>query len=442
MATHFLPGPRTQLPAPGEDPILDTAFTDRLLAAPAYLSATEVRTVTRDLQTVLALARSLPERLFDGSVAAMARGVGFEDRDAALIASAAAAGPLLPYARADLYHDGEHFRLLELNVTTALGGLEVARVNRALLRQEPLRAHVEARGLQFQDPVAALARTLVATCRSARDTPDPLFAVVDLAKNIPAGGGTLQGLTTLLEAEGVLGRACHPAELTYRGGHPYIDGRRVDGILRQFMLGDFSYPDLGDELTPVVRAVAAREVEMCSGLDAELYGSKGTLAVLSDNQHRQHFSVDELDCVDRFLPWTRYMRQHSTDPGGSGVNLVAYARARQDELVLKPTNLHGGQGVLLGWQTDPAEWLAHVERAVGGPYILQQRVRPSVEEYPADGPARNLVLNWGVFVAGETLAGPGGYAGCLIRAQEATDEGVISVGHGARLGCVFHESLT
>jgi len=42
---------------------------------------------------------------------------------------------------------------------------------------------------------------------------------------------------------------------------------------------------------------------------------------------------------------------------GSQVELLDYALSHQRELALKPTSLHGGNGVLLGWRADtsPAE---------------------------------------------------------------------------------------
>ncbi|MET8997206.1 hypothetical protein [Amycolatopsis sp. NPDC004169] len=71
------------------------------------------------------MASSLPHRRYDGDVAAMARAVGFGDARAELISASAAAGRRRPIGRADLYHDGKAFQLLEMNVTSALGGLEI-----------------------------------------------------------------------------------------------------------------------------------------------------------------------------------------------------------------------------------------------------------------------------------------------------------------------------
>ncbi|WP_307961856.1 hypothetical protein [Salinispora arenicola] len=76
------------------------------------------------------------------------------------------------------------------------------------------------------------------------------------------------------------------------------------------------------------------------------------------------------------------VRPLATAPDGSRTDLLSYARAHQRELVLKPTLLHGGHGVIPGWTVDQTEWDKQVSSAMNGPYVLQQRVRPIVEPFP------------------------------------------------------------
>lgn len=64
----------------------------------------------------------------------------------------------------------------------------------------------------------------------------------------------------------------------------------------------------------LVERVHRAPVALTSRLDAELYGNKGALAMLSDDRHRGAFSATELARINRVLPWTRPLRAAGTDP--------------------------------------------------------------------------------------------------------------------------------
>ena len=94
----------------------------------------------------------------------------------------------------------------------------------------------------------------------------------------------------------------------------------------------------------------------------------------------------------------------------STADLVVRAREHRDDLVLKATLLHGGDGFVGGWLVSPQEWDERVAAAMDGPYVLQERVRPAPELFPAaDGSLRPWVLTWGVFISSYGYAGA--YAG-------------------------------
>ncbi|MEU3314397.1 hypothetical protein ABZ743_17210 [Streptomyces sp. NPDC006662] len=67
------------------------------------------------------------------------------------------------------------------------------------------------------------------------------------------------------------------------------------------------------------------------------------------------------------------------------------------------------------------------------PVILQRRVRPVPEPFPAPGggPTEPAVLTWGVFLAGH------GYGGAYLRGTTAPAAGVISSARGGRLGTLL-----
>ena len=168
-------------------------------------------------------------------------------------------------------------------------------------------------------------------------------------------------------------------------------------------------------------------------LDAEMFASKGALAMLSDEKNRSLFSPDELASLDRILPWTRMVRPGSvTLEDGSQADLLDHALSHPEELALKPALLHGGNGVLLGWQRDvaPRLWEERVRAAMNGPYVLQRRIRPVPELFPdEDGELAPWIVSWSPF----TMRGR--YTGTFARAMSVeSNVEVINLDSGAYVG--------
>ncbi|MET7417654.1 hypothetical protein [Dactylosporangium sp. NPDC005555] len=421
-----------------DDAELTMTYQDRFLPAPAFLGDDERRSVVTDLRTVYDLLRSLPDRLFGGDVAALARAVGMDAGQTALISRSARTGPLLPLGRADLHHDGEGFRLLEFNLTSALGGYQNPELNRAMLRYRPLHDFVELHGLRFRDTVRCMALGLLAETLPAGRP--PLVVVTDTTPNFAIVGKALAILARLLTGHGVEAVACDLGRLRHERGRVSVDGRTVDVVLRYFLVEDLTDPVAAAQIEALLAAVEAGRVGLCSRLDSDLYGSKGALAMLSDDRHRDSFDAAERACIDRFLPWTRPVLPVVRDPGGTEVDLLAYARSARTELILKPTLLHGGNGIVAGWRADDASWERQVTAAMSGPYVLQQRVRPMAEPIGelTDGRPRDEFLNWGIYLGDRDTIGEDGYAGGFIRGSADPDAGVVSMAGGASVGCVFY----
>ncbi len=112
------------------------------------------------------------------------------------------------------------------------------------------------------------------------------------------------------------------------------------------------------------------------------------------------------------------LRTTATDAAGERIDLLAHAVAHQQDLILKPTLLHGGSGIVPGWTVGPEEWRSRLTAALDGPYVVQERIRPVPEVFPADEGqgTQELVLNWGVFLTDPQVTGGDGYNGCLVAA--------------------------
>jgi hypothetical protein len=234
------------------------------------------------------------------------------------------------------------------------------------------------------------------------------------------------------QSMGVDAHACQLGELSCRGGRVWLDGRRVDVIYRIFAFGQLMESSQGAAmLTPLLDAAARGEVALCAPIDSDIFSSKAALAMISDDANRHLFTEAQRESIDRIVPWTRLVRPGPvTTPDGSRADLLDYAVAHQDELVLKPSTGSEGNGVILGWKdVTPEQWHAYVVSAAEPWYVLQERVRPEPELFP-DENGDLIPWNpvWGVFT------GTPGYSGAYIRATMDADAGVINRALGASCG--------
>ncbi len=409
-------------------------FGRRLLTRPAFLEAEQARQASADSAALLDLLFTLPRRLFSGDLAAMAKAVGLTPIQAEAIVRTATEHPVR-LGRADLYDDGENFRLLEYNVSSALGGWDISILSRWLLRDPFLAAFADEEGLAFPDTVAAFAEVIRAECAGLDCPSRPVVALTDWPDSYPTFGPCLDFMARSLAPFGLDARGCHAGQLATRDGHLYLHGQHVDAVYRFIPLSDLlGGPSALALVEPVITAAERGTVRLITGFSAGLFASKGCLALLSDDDHREAFSPAERALIDRFIPWTRTLRAGETSADGQRVDLADYVLARRAELILKPAQLYGGVGILPGWTTDQRTWAEAVQAGMDGSIVAQRRVTPATERFAGDVPPGRLeetTLTWGVFIT----AGRG--AGALVRGLVGTGVGVVNLETGAGAMCTY-----
>ncbi|MEU4796722.1 hypothetical protein [Streptomyces sp. NPDC023327] len=225
----------------------------------------------------------------------------------------------------------------------------------------------------------------------------PRVAIVDWEDGLQ---GEFRVLQAALRSQGVPAVVCTPDELCYEARRGlYVrdaDGRRhpVTVVHRRVVLTDLlaRYGDR-DALTehPMTRAWAAGACVMVNPFTSHLAHKKSVLALLTDPRTNCLLPASEATAASALVPWTRLVSEDTTTcPQGQDVDLLAYARARREHLVLKPNDDYGGRGVVCGWQTQDAAWQTALGRALEVPHVLQERVPIPVSPYPVlvDGTLR------------------------------------------------------
>ena len=401
------------------------------LSRPLFLGHAESQRLNADLQHLRAALVSLPDRMFGGDIAAFGKAMGITGDQIAAVQRCYSGSPT-QLARADMYATATGLQLMEFNMGSGVGGAENSAFCRTLLRHPLLAGFAREHRLSYADTTREEISLILAETGFDRGS-FPMVAVVTWPEHYAQIGGLLRSITRTWRGLGVDAHACHLGQLKPRNGRIWLRGRPVDIIFRIFLIEHLHEPGGHELIDPVIDAVARGEVAMFTPLDSQLFGSKTALAMLSDHANRDLFSPAELASLDRILPWTRLVRPGPvTLEDGSVVDLLGYAASHAGDLLLKPAMMHGGLGIVAGWQPgiSAQQWRDGLISAMGGPYVIQRRVRPAPELFPgARGELVPWTVTWGVFTF------PGGFGGVFARAFPVDSQHTIALaGTGLSVG--------
>lgn len=425
-------GPRASDVLAGALPrVTDTMYRGRSLSRPTFLERDEFKQMRTDVDALHSALTRLPERIFGGDMAAFARAVGLAEPQVEAVLRARGPVPSR-MARTDMYKDADGFHLLEINMGSNIGGLDNTELNEAMLEHPFIAQFVADHDLRYVDTMRELVQTVLIEGKVPTGT-RPFVAIVDWPDSYPELEAQLHHSSELLAPLGLDCRPCPIGELEYRGDRIWLGDRPVDIVYRLFGVEDVLKPGATDLLEPLLQAAERGQVPIFTPLDSDLYGSKGSLALLSDEAYRDRYTAAELASLDRILPWTRMVRPGPVTVGGVTHDLASYAEDNQTELVLKPVAEHAGQGVVLGWHTDAATWRDNVAQAMDGPYVLQRRIRPIPELFPTDDGTEPWILTWGAILVAN------GYGGMWVRGSRDLSGGVVNIATGATATCCFHQ---
>ncbi|MFJ7068419.1 hypothetical protein [Streptomyces sp. NPDC101115] len=426
-------GLRDAVARAGLPPAFDTAWRRHLLPRPWFVRAAEIRAFARDLEGLFELLVSLPERLFDGDHGRYAAELGIAPRHAALLRRSADGSPA-KLGRADAYHDGGGYRLLEFNLGSEVGGLDMAVCNEALLGVGEFADFAAAHGLGHVDTAALLAEDLRERARPALPGGgrEPVIGLVEGNGAVGPYGRLMRAFQEAMAAQGLDLRIGEVGQLRTRAdGKLTLDGAPLDLVLRNFgasqLLDDPAGPEVAEEL---FRAHEAGRTVLFTSLESGLYAHKNALGLLSDPRWTGAFDAAERALVDRVLPWSRPLG------GAGGAGLLDECRERREQLILKPGGGHGGLDTFVGWECTDAEWREALDGAAGrGGYLVQERVVPRSEPVhdPASGTSDEWIAALGVFLTSH------GYAGAHARANRVDGGAIVGMSSNpdTRMACVF-----
>jgi uncharacterized circularly permuted ATP-grasp superfamily protein len=172
-----------------------------------------------------------------------------------------------------------------------------------------------------------------------------------------------------------------PREVEYRNGRLMAGDFHITLIYKRVLISELV--ERGGMDHPVIQAVRDGAVCMVNPFRCKIMHKKASLAVLSDERNASIFSAEEQEAIEAHIPWTRHVTEQQARYHGETIDLIPYIVEHREHFVLKPNDEYGGKGIVLGWQTDLANWSQAVQAALTEPYIVQERVTIPSEPYPS-----------------------------------------------------------
>lgn len=176
-------------------------------------------------------------------------------------------------------------------------------------------------------------------------------------------------------------RIVDPRDVEYRDGNLLAGDYHIQLIYKRVLISEL-YERCGMNHA-VMRALRDRAVCMANGFRCKILFKKASFAVLSDEANEGMFSAAELAVLREHIPWTRRVEHRRTRFQGQEIDLIPHIAKHRDNFVLKPNDDYGGKGIVLGWTVSERDWEAAIAKALGTPYIVQQRVNLPYEPFPS-----------------------------------------------------------
>ncbi len=217
-------------------------------------------------------------------------------------------------------------------------------------------------------PVVGFTEMLVNVHRSREGSNPGVIAVVAEEETLADVTENINLAHRLNQIDGITGVLIAPHKLELKKGKVSFQGQPVSVIFMDFNTDVLLDLHRKQNLAPLLQAV--RENRVINPRGTEPINVKSMFEVLT-GPHSSRFHPE----IVRRTPWTRQFYPHKTQgPRGEEIrDLVEWARAHWDNLVLKPERGYSGRGVRVGGVHRDANEAIELALKEGN-YILQEKI--------------------------------------------------------------------
>jgi glutathionylspermidine synthase len=334
-------------------------FSDAFLAA-----------LRADSEALVAIFRSLPERLFGGDAAAWLRHQGLHADDLALplrFTQAEWMRRAVAFARPDFLVTTTGYKLLEVNFSPAMGGLGNCDqyLERVLGSQFGRRLRDDGLALAGTGMAGAWGRAVRAELRASASSEHPrlFLCVADRSELVDDFRG--RAFCEMAERQGFRPKLGWISDLVVGDEGVFHDGERVDVVYSYFVFPELEAHGVPDELIVALAEADARgQVDFFSPPAYVLFDSKSNLELVTDPANAHAFSAAELALIERCVPTCARLTEATRDA----------VLGAKDAYVIKPVLQSGGRDILIGSSMTDEAWESAVAAALTDcePWIAQE----------------------------------------------------------------------
>jgi hypothetical protein len=172
----------------------------------------------------------------------------------------------------------------------------------------------------------------------------------------------------------------NPEHLEYRANTLYAGTEPLELILRTGTLQEFLLRfDLNH---PLIRAYRDGRICLVNSFRAELTQKRTLFSLLTDPAVTGKFPIAERKAIAALIPWTRTVANAKTDRKGEQIDILEYASANRETLVLLPNDPISNLPSYEGITTDQPAWDRALKQALRERYIVQDRIAPVTSTFP------------------------------------------------------------
>ncbi|MCK8816805.1 glutathionylspermidine synthase family protein [Natroniella sulfidigena] len=268
-----------------------------------------------------------------------------------------------PMARFDIfYHGPTDFKFCELNADGSSGMVKTNTLEEHFLDTVAVKTLAEDYQIEYCELVESWLDTLLDNySQFGGQLEQPNIGIMDFE-----GYGMVsefEYFQEVLEQKGYSVQIIDPRELSYDGDNLYKDDFRVDLIYRRAVTLDLMehYQQIEDFLA----AYRNQDVCVVGPLRSQIIHNKVIFSILHDEQKVHFLEQTEKEFIKQHIPLTfQYQPTNNKQ-----VNQV---KKNQEDFVLKPLDLYGAQGVVIGKDVTEQEWQAKLDKIEPGTYLVQE----------------------------------------------------------------------
>jgi hypothetical protein len=284
-----------------------------------------------------------------------------------------------PLSRLDSFVTPSSYQYVELNAETPAGSSYADTLGEVFLEIPLVQRFQERWRLRPFHTRRRLLSTLLDCYREAGGRDEhPSIAVVDY-DDVPTRVEHHM-VRDDFRSRGFPSLVCDPRHLTYEGGRLRHRDTAIDIVYKRLLVNELL--ERRDEVRPLLEAARDRAVVVVNPFRCKPVHKKAIFEVLTDDALQGIFTGEERAAIRAHVPWTRRVRETRTTHHGEDVDLPEFILAHRDRLVMKPNDEYGGKGVFIGWELADDAWARALGEALGGSYVVQERVSVLRQEFP------------------------------------------------------------